>query len=61
VTHNHHRSTFELLLTDVEQHCRGAGPDSRRGPSAYRQSGRPQTRSKMLLGHLLRPPNQRGS
>ena len=38
VTHNHHRSTFELLLADVEQHCRGAGPDSRRGPSAYRES-----------------------
>jgi transposase len=38
VTHHHHRSTFELLLADVEQHCRDTGSDSRRGPSAYRQS-----------------------
>ena len=38
VTHNHHRSTFELLLADVEQHCRGLSSDSCRGPSPYWQS-----------------------
>jgi len=38
VTHNHSRGTFELLLEDLTQHCRGARSDSCRGPSPYRES-----------------------
>src|SRR5256884_5710702 len=38
VTHNHHRSSFELLLADQRAAFSDTGSDSRRGSPTYRQS-----------------------
>jgi len=56
VTHNHHRSTFELLLADVEKHFQALA----QAPAEILRhigSPLPQRRIKTLLCHSLRPHN----
>ncbi len=60
VTHDHHRSTFELLLADVEQHFQALA----QAPTEILRhigSHLSQRRIKTLLSHSLRLHNHLGS